>query len=64
MAPGTKQRTEDLWFSTDRRVSTGSVAEYYSEVSNGAVSLTGEVIGPFTLSKKRSYYANYCKWNV
>jgi immune inhibitor A len=61
MAPGTKQRTENLWFSTDGRVPTGSVAEYYSEVSNGAVSLSGEVIGPFTLTKKRTHYASHRK---
>jgi immune inhibitor A len=58
MAAGTKQRINDLWFSTDRKVPTGSVAEYYSEVSNGAVELSGEVVGPFTLSKKMSYYSN------
>jgi immune inhibitor A len=61
MAPGTKQRMKDLWFSTDRKVSTGSVAEYYSEVSNGAVGITGEVVGPFMLSKKMSYYSNRSK---
>lgn len=49
---------EDLWFSKDRKVPTGSVAEYYSEVSNGAVELSGEVVGPFKLSKKMSYYSN------
>lgn len=58
MAPGTKQRMEDLWFSTDRKIHTGSVAEYYSEVSNGAVEITGEVVGPFMLSKKMAYYSN------
>jgi immune inhibitor A len=61
MACGTKQRMEDLWFSTERKVPTGSVAEYYSEISNGAVILTGEVIGPFTLSHKKSYYSNHRK---
>lgn len=59
MVGGTKQRMEDLWFSTERQVPTGSVAEYYSEVSNGAVTLTGEVVGPFTLSHKKSYYSNH-----
>ena len=58
MAPGTKQRMEDLWFSTERKVPTGSVTEYYSEVSNNAISLAGEVVGPFTLSKDMGYYAN------
>jgi immune inhibitor A len=64
MTPGTKQRMEDLWFSTDRNYHTGSVNEYYSEVSNGAVSINGEVIGPFTLSEKLSYYSNHRKHSV
>jgi immune inhibitor A len=58
IAPGTKTRMEDLWFSTGRKVVTGSVNEYYQEVSNGAISLSGEVVGPFTLPEKMSYYAN------
>ena len=53
----TIERTKDLWFSTNK-IPTGSVTEYYSEVSNNAVSLTGEVIGPFTLKEKMAYYAN------
>ncbi|KAH7089752.1 M6 family metalloprotease domain-containing protein [Paraphoma chrysanthemicola] len=57
MASGTKERMEDLWFSTDK-VSTGSVNEYFSEASNGAVDLGGEVVGPFSLSHTLSYYAN------
>jgi immune inhibitor A len=56
MAPDTKQRMEDLWFSTGGKVPTGSVTEYYSEVSNGAVELKGEVVGPFTLSKEMGFY--------
>ena len=55
--PETIERTKDLWFSTGK-ISTGSVTEYYSEVSNNAVSLTGEVIGPFTLKETMAYYAN------
>jgi immune inhibitor A len=56
MAPDTRQRMEDLWFSTGGKVPTGSVTEYYSEVSNGAVELKGEVVGPFTLSKEMGFY--------
>jgi immune inhibitor A len=52
---------EDLWFSTDRKIPTGSVTEYYSEASNGAVSMSGEVIGPFTLDNDLSYYSNHRK---
>ncbi|KAF2033534.1 M6 metalloprotease [Setomelanomma holmii] len=54
---GSKERMEDLWFSTNR-VATGSVNEYYSEVSNGAIELDGEVLGPFELNHKLSYYAD------
>jgi immune inhibitor A len=61
IAPSTKERVKDLWFSTDRKVPTGSVNEYFTEVSNGAVNIAGEVIGPFTLSHKMSYYSNRCK---
>lgn len=55
--PGTVERHLDLWFSKGR-ISTGSVTEYYSEVSNNAVSLTGDVLGPFTLKEKMAHYAN------
>jgi immune inhibitor A len=57
MSAGAKQRFEDLWFSTGK-IPTGSVTEYYQEVSNGKISLTGEVVGPFTLSQNQAYYAN------
>jgi len=57
MSAGTKQRMEDLWFSTGK-IPTGSVTEFYQEVSNGRISFTGEVVGPFTLSKNQAYYAN------
>lgn len=56
--PGIIERTHDLWFSTEKKIPTGSVTEYYSEVSNNAISLTGEVIGPFTLKEKMAHYAN------
>ena len=55
--PGTIERTQDLWFSSGK-ISTGSVSEFYSEVSNNAISLTGEVVGPFTLKEKMAHYAN------
>jgi immune inhibitor A len=61
MAPSTKERVKDLWFSVDRKVPTGSVKEYFSEVSNCAVEFAGEVIGPFTLSHKLSHYSNRSK---
>ncbi|KAF3002949.1 hypothetical protein E8E13_003957 [Curvularia kusanoi] len=55
--PDIIERTKELWFSTGH-IPTGSVTEYYSEVSNNAVSLTGEVIGPFTLKDNMAHYAN------
>ncbi|KAF2179017.1 M6 metalloprotease [Zopfia rhizophila CBS 207.26] len=57
MAPGVKERFQDLFFST-RKIPTGSVTEYYQEVSQNKISLTGEVVGPFTLSRNLAYYAN------
>lgn len=54
---GIIERHQDLWFSKGK-ISTGSVTEYYSEVSNNAISLTGEVIGPFTLKEDMACYAN------
>ncbi|KAF1926774.1 uncharacterized protein M421DRAFT_6683 [Didymella exigua CBS 183.55] len=47
----------DLWFSKGK-IATGSVTEYYSEVSNNAISLTGDVLGPFTPTENMTYYAN------
>ncbi len=52
-----KKHYEDLFFSTGV-VPTGSVQEYYKEVTNGLVNIQGEVAGPFTLPQKLSYYAD------
>lgn len=57
MKPGTKERMEELFFSTGK-LATGSVTEYYKEVSNGKVAFTGEVFGPYQLSQNLSYYTN------
>lgn len=57
MGAGAKERFEDLFFSTGK-ISTGSVNEYYKEVSRGKISLAGEALGPFTLSHNMAYYAN------
>ena len=57
MADGAKERFQDLFFSTGK-IPTGSVHEYYQEVSKGKISLDGEVLGPFTLSHDKAYYAN------
>ncbi|MEA2664431.1 MAG: immune inhibitor [Candidatus Eremiobacteraeota bacterium] len=47
----------DLFFSTGV-VPTGSVREYYAEVSRGAVDIQGSVYGPVTLPRPMAYYAN------
>ena len=54
----TKKRFENLFFSTGV-ISTGSVKEYYSEVTNGLVTISGEVLGPFRMPKKLGSYANH-----
>jgi immune inhibitor A len=46
----------DLFFST-KKIPTGSVNDYYKEASRGAVSFTGEVVGPITLPRKMTDYA-------
>jgi immune inhibitor A len=58
LQPGAKQRFEDLFFSSGYKIPTGSVTDYYKEASNGAISFTGQVVGPVTLSKNMAYYAN------
>ena len=50
----TKEHYSKLWFEDN----TNSVKDYYRDVSNGAVSITGEVVGPFRMPKPISYYAN------
>jgi immune inhibitor A len=63
MAPNAKERFEKLFFSKGE-VPTGSVTEFYEEVSNGKVSLAGEVVGPFTLSREKAYYAHGAYGNI
>lgn len=50
----TKKHYEDLFFSTK----AGSVREYFKEVSSNAITIEGQVVGPFTLPRKLSAYAN------
>jgi len=47
----------DLFFSTGV-VPTGSVAEYFREVSGDLVNITGSVVGPFLLPRTLQAYAN------
>ena len=55
--PFDKKHYEDLFFSK-AVVATGSVNEYYKEVTNGLIDIQGEVAGPFLLPHKITYYAN------
>jgi immune inhibitor A len=60
--PGTPIQTpashyDDLFFSTGS-VPTGSVKEYYREVTNNLIDIQGQVIGPITLPQTINYYAN------
>jgi len=53
----TRQHFEDLFFSTGV-LATGSVREYFDEATNGLVTLTGEVVGPYRLPRTMADYAN------
>ena len=57
MGAQAKERFKNLFFS-EGKIPTGSVNEYYKEVSHGKISLVGDVIGPFTLSREKAFYAN------
>ena len=53
----TPQHFSDLFFSTGV-LPRGSVAEYFREASGGLIDLEGEVVGPFRLPRRLSWYAN------
>ena len=53
----THDHLDDLFFSTGK-IPTGSVAEFYREVTKGLVDIVGDVIGPITLPHPIGYYAN------
>ncbi|MGH9142436.1 MAG: immune inhibitor A domain-containing protein, partial [Vicinamibacterales bacterium] len=46
----------DLFFSTGK-IPTGSVREYYTEVTHGLLTLAGEVVGPYKLPHTLKEYA-------
>ena len=48
---------QQLFFSLGT-YATGSLREYFREVSNNSVDIQGQVVGPYTLSHSQSYYAN------
>ena len=53
----TKKHFDDLFFSTGV-VPTGSVNEYYKEVTGGLIDIKGQVVGPFKLPKTLAQYAH------
>ena len=52
-----KSHFEDLFFSLGS-VSTGSVREYYREVTHGSVDIQGQVVGPYRMPKTYAQYAH------
>ncbi|MEU4219629.1 M6 family metalloprotease domain-containing protein [Actinoplanes sp. NPDC026623] len=54
----TVEHFRELFFSTGRKIPTGSVREYYSEVTHDLVTIDGEVVGPYTLPQNLSTYAH------
>jgi immune inhibitor A len=52
-----QQHFRDLFFSTGV-IPTGSVHEYYEEVTHGLIDIRGEVVGPFRMPHPISFYAN------
>ncbi len=53
----TKKQFQDLFFS-EGVLATGSVKEYYKEVTNGKVNIAGEVVGPYRMPKTLAAYAH------
>jgi immune inhibitor A len=52
----TPTHLRDLFFSTGK-IATGSVREYFTEVTNGLLTLAGEVVGPYRLPRTLAEYA-------
>lgn len=48
---------ERLFFSTGQ-VPTGSVTEYFRDVTGGLVEIAGQVVGPLTMPQTLEWYAN------
>ncbi|MEY2521854.1 MAG: hypothetical protein QOJ66_419 [Ilumatobacteraceae bacterium] len=53
----TQQHFRDLFFSTGV-IATGSVKEYYHDVTGGLVDITGDVVGPYRMPHTNAWYAN------
>jgi len=52
-----RKHFQDLFFSTGV-IATGSVKEYYTEVTHGQIEIAGEVVGPYRLPKTLAQYAH------
>ena len=48
---------EQLFFSQNQ-LATGSVRDYFHEVTHGLIDLQGEVVGPYRLPQTMAHYAN------
>jgi immune inhibitor A len=53
----TKAHFEDLFFSLGK-VATGSVREYYREVTHSTIDIQGQVVGPYRMPKTIAQYAH------
>jgi chitodextrinase len=56
--PWTRSQIDELYFSGTR-----SVADYYDEISNGAISVSGDVFGYITLARSTSR-CEYSDWGL
>lgn len=52
-----KSKFEDLFFSVGK-VATGSVREYFQEVTQNKITIQGEVVGPYRLPQTIAQYAH------
>ncbi len=52
-----KSHYEDLFFSLGT-IATGSVREYYREVTHGTIDIQGQVVGPYRMPKTYAQYAH------
>ena len=52
-----REELDELFFSTGA-LTTGSVKEYFADVSSGLIDLQGQVVGPYRLPLAMSAYAN------
>lgn len=53
----TKAHFEELFFS-EGTMPTGSVRDFYKEVTNGLIDIEGEVVGPYRMPQTIATYAN------